>query len=96
MNDRYIFAVYDYALDQYEPKCAWPKDNFERYCYAKWAVDEILRYLMDRKDTHPIVVIEDFVSKMNAYSFANRKFSLMFSIARDIAEDILDMFRAME
>lgn len=96
MDDRYTLAIKDYAMDRFKPERIWPRTRFEFACYSEWAVNEILDLIQDRGAYHPIDVIEEFIEKMDRYSRMNPKSHVTFSIARDIGEDILDMFRAME
>lgn len=57
-----------------------------------WAATEVLRYVKQHSEIHPLISIEDFARKMDAYSCIDRKTSMIFSIAHDVAEDILDIF----
>lgn len=98
MNNDYILSVIrEYAAEYLkEPRRRLPKGLFERRSYQKWAVDEILRSIDNSKHVSPIVVVEDFIRKMEAFSHKNSKANLIFSVARDVAADILDMLLAMK
>lgn len=68
---------------------------FIQYCYSQWAVDEIIKSIQKNGSKPPITVVEDFVRKMDEYSCVNPNTSLIFSIAKDSAMDILDLLIVM-
>ena len=74
------------------PVCDWPHSNFKQLSYSRWAAKEVLKYVKEHDSIPPIVAIEEFIRKMDKYSCMNSNSSYMFSVAHDIAEDILDLF----
>ncbi len=62
--------------------------DFKQRSYSKWTADEILRSLYENHFTPPLVVIENFKDKMKCYS----QFNIIFSIAYDTAQDIIELF----
>lgn len=83
-------------IDKYlfEPAYTWPKYYFEQQSYSRWAANEILRRVQCQKDTPPILVVEEFILKTDRYScsdHADKSVGLIFSIAHDVATDILDV-----
>ena len=92
---RIIFSdyIYDYNFPSYSIKT---KNRFERISYAKWAVEELLSYIMRHDPTDPVATIKGFIAEMTRFSKRNARTAKAFSVARYIAEDILDIFLAME
>lgn len=66
--------------------------SLEQMSYSKWAVDEIFKYLDEQKTSAPLVVIENFRDRMDRYSRLNEKNGLIFSVACETAENIIDLF----
>lgn len=93
-NLRLMFA--DYAMDIKLPKDV-PKyrDNFKNACYSKWAVNELLIYIIRKKDQQPIKSIEEFIKMVEFFSKKTEKDKAIWSIAKYVAADILDIFYAM-
>ena len=58
--------------------------------YANWARKEIVKFIKEHPGESPTDLLEIFVGNMNRYSCMNPKTSMIFSIAHDIALDILD------
>lgn len=98
MDNNYILSVIQKYADEYlkEPKCGLPRSCFEQRSYQMWAVDEILKSIGESKSVSPIAVVEDFVRKMDKFSCSNRKNSVIFSVAHDVAINILDMLLVMK
>lgn len=95
MNESAIQTVKEYIADLKPPKYRLKRSFFEQKTYSIWAAKEVLQYLWSHPDTPPIIAIEEFIEKMDKYSLKNRESSFIFSVAHDIAEDILDIFLAM-
>lgn len=89
-------VIQDYILDLEEPRCNWRKSRFDQLSYSRWAAKEILRYVKKHRDLKAIDAIEDFISMIDRFSNINTDTNYVFSIARDVAEDILEIFLAME
>lgn len=89
-----ISTIQDYMLDLKEPKCNWKASRFSQLSYSRWAANEVLIYVTKRKNISPIIAVEEFIAKVDKYSCMNAKHSYPFSIAHDIATDILDIFLA--
>lgn len=64
--------------------------SLERLSYSKYAADELLKCLKKQDSTPPLLVIENFRDRMDAYSHLNEKSSFVFSVARDVAGGIVD------
>ena len=68
----------------------WLSSEFAQRSYAISAANDILDELRNNDSTPPLVVIEEYREKMDEYSCLNSFGSFMFSVAYDIAEDIIN------
>lgn len=94
MDIRAISILQEYIADMPEPrKCK--KHVFLQETYSRWAAEEILQCIQENESRPPVAVVEEFKDRMNHYSLINPNSSYIFSVAYDIAMDILDIFRAM-
>jgi hypothetical protein len=59
--------------------------------YSRWAAREILVMLEKNRDTPPLILIEQFRDRMDEYSCMNKYTSYRFSVAKDMAEWIVDL-----
>lgn len=93
-NLKLMFA--DYAMDIQLPKDV-PKyrDNFKNACYSKWAVNELLFYIIRKKEQSPIESTKEFIKTVDLFSKKTKKDKAIWSIAKYVATDILDIFYAM-
>ena len=68
--------------------------NFVYRSYARWAVHELMAYVLDRWNDGVSVEtsIPEFIEKMNKYSLSDKPGSYMFSVAYDVACSIGDEF----
>lgn len=95
-------AILEYRANLAEPVTAYPQTHFTQSSYSHWAVDEILMYIFVHLKLTPIQAVERFRAKMNSYSTMqkdgsrNTEANCIFSIAYDVATDILDILIAME
>lgn len=97
MSNDYILSVIQGYADKClrEPQRWLPREYFEQRSYQKWAVNEILKSIKDSEVIPPVMVVENFIRKMDDFSCKNQKTSIIFSTAHDIAEDILDVLLAV-
>lgn len=100
LNKEAILVIREYLADHDKPgRYFWRKEFFEQYSYSKWACKELISRIQTREDSRPIDIIEEFIDEMDKYSYqvGLRAFtgSFTFSVAKDTAEDILDVFLAM-
>ncbi len=93
-NLKLLFA--DYAMDIRLPKDI-PKyrDNFKNACYSKWAVNELLLYIIRRKEQSPIESTKEFIKMVNFFSKKAKKDKTIWIIAKYVATDLLDIFYTM-
>lgn len=99
MDNRVISVIEEYMFDHlFEPERDWPKYEFHKRSYGRWAAEEILKNIQHHQDISPIEVVEEFVRKADEFSgieHDERNDSFIFSVAHDVATDILDILRAM-
>lgn len=76
----------------FPPMVTWPKYEFVRRSYSRWAAEEIIDRILDSSiDQDPIDVIKQFSDEMD-YCFEiseDKGSSFMFSTAKEIAEEII-------
>ena len=95
MDIRAISVLQEYIADMPEPRKKCKKQIFLQETYSRWAAEEILRCIQENRSRPPVAVVEEFKDRMNHYSLMNPNSSYIFSVAYDIAMDILDIFLAM-
>jgi len=98
MNERVIFVIQEYMYDLFEPGRNWPKYEFSKRSYARWAALEILRCIQSKPSLSPIKIVDEFARKTDEWAkmdHYDRNDGLIFYVAHDVATDILDILRAM-
>lgn len=89
-----LSIIYDYLVDLEKPcRPRYNVGRFEWLSYSRWAAGELIFRIID-SSSHPICVLEDFICEMYKYSKAGAKHNYIFSIAQNVAENILEMCRA--
>lgn len=89
-TDEAISIVLRY-LGKLNSKKAWKSVSFEQVAYSRWACIEIIEYLKQNRDISPLNAMEEFREKMDQYACMNPESSMIFSIAYDTCESIIDM-----
>lgn len=78
----------------YEPPNTYDvsKAVFAQQSYARWAVGEVIRYIEKRPEMEVCMLIEEFRNKMDdaACKAKTPEKNFMFSVAYDVATDVLD------
>lgn len=89
MNDEAVTTIFRY-LEEYlfEPMKNWPKDEFEKRSYERWAAYEIIESLMDNPFTTADMVIDEFILKMICFANLAKEKKQQFILAIDVAETI--------
>ena len=87
-----IAVIRGYISRLNNPTRNWRNSNFKQISYSKWAAKEVLKYVKEHDSIPVTIAIEEFIRKMDKYSCMNSNTSYMFSVAHDIAVDILDTF----
>lgn len=89
-----LSIIYDYLVDLEKPcRHRYSVGRFEWLSYSRWAADELIFRIID-STSHPICILEDFICEMYRYSKIGGKYHYIFSIAQDVADNILDTYRA--
>jgi hypothetical protein len=90
MNDEAVITVLRYLEEcLFEPMKDWPKEEFERRSYERWAAYEIVESLMDHPFATADTVISEFIVKMIYFaSLAKEQQKQQFIFAIDVAETI--------
>lgn len=69
----------------------WQFQLFQQESYSIWAANELLNELRKNKTDPPLVVMEEFRDRMDAYSCKNKETSFIFSVAKDTTEVLIDI-----
>lgn len=95
-----------YQMDVSFPMIFGHRKEFMQSSYSIWSVNELLEYVSSElypKDNASIAEIEEieeivrcFKSMMSKYYHMRQDTQLMFSIAINLADNVLDILRAME
>lgn len=92
-----------YQMDVSFPMIFRHRKEFMQSSYSIWSVDELLKYISSElypKDNASIAEIEEiircFKSMMSKYYHMRQDTQLMFLIAINLADNVLDILRAME
>ena len=98
-DERQIRTIIDY-VEEYlpEPQATWPKVEFLRMSYSRWAANYIIKLLYNNPTHTPIRVIEDFKYQMNKYiqkSTNHPEANVPFQYAYEVACDLEDILMAM-
>lgn len=78
-----------------EPTEKIRKEEFDLLAYNHWAYKELSNYVYRRKsDISPVSAVEEFREKMDDYACKAKtgEANFIFSVAYDVATDILDLF----
>lgn len=92
-----------YQMDTWFPsRFKWKKD-FQKASYSIWAIDELKRYIADRLYPRKSGSIVEFIRYTSEFYHMMDEFvairpdnNFMFSVARDMTTDVLDLLRAMK
>ena len=95
MDSRAVSILKGYITDMPEANRKCKKHIFLQRTYSRWAAEEILECIQENESTPAIIVVENFRDRMNRYSLLTSNSSYIFSVAYDIATDILDIFLTM-
>lgn len=84
-----VSAYIDELENSPNPIEHWRSSYMAQRSYAKTAAYDILELLRDSTEP-PLVVIEEYRDKMNEYACLNKHGSIIFSVAADTADNIVD------
>ncbi len=89
MNYEAVIIIFRYLEESlFEPTKDWPKEEFEKRSYERWAAYEIIESLMDHPFITADMVIDEFILKMIFFAHLAKEKKQRFIIAIDVAETI--------
>lgn len=88
--DSAVLVIQEYLQNSLEHISLMRGYSFAQISYSRWAAMELLKYLKEREALPPLVVIEEFQDKMDKWSCMSRKSGYVFSVACDMAQNIID------
>ena len=98
-DERQVRVIIDYVSEYLpDPQPAWPKKEFERIAYSRWAANRIIKMLYDNPVSTPIRIIEEFkyqmgnyIQKSTNYPEANVHCEYAYEVACDLEEILMAM-----
>lgn len=93
-----------YHMDAWFPPLFgnWTKD-YKKASYSQWAVDELRDFIVEQiyprragSINELCSLTREFITKTSKYARINQNASLIFQIACEMAESILDLLQAMK
>lgn len=92
MNDEAVAKILSY-MDEclVELKDTWPKEDFEKRSYSRWAAMEIIEALMDHPFTWAWTVIDAFIIDMLYCAHIAKEDNQKFIFAIEVAENIQEL-----
>lgn len=74
----------------FEPELTWPKEEFERRVYQRWAAQEIIARIKLDSNLNPVSVIERFILESNRYANTEEAVGkgVIFRTAIEAAEEL--------
>ena len=98
-DERQIRIIIDYASEYLpEPQVSWPKKEFLRVSYARWAVNYILKMLGKNPEWTPMQTIEEFKNLVSPYMYLHPNdpdIDYNFRVGYEVASDLSDIIMAM-
>ena len=91
MNELAILKVIKYLEeDVYLPKAHWDKRRFKQQSYARAALNDILKRLIDKPGHDPHSIVEEYLIETVIFSSMAKTDDamLMFEIANHMGEDV--------
>ena len=99
-DDRtFINVIIEYRENVAEPMPSWPRRDFAKASYTRWAADQIIACILNHTDWPVMRCIEDFKYRVSKYmlksSNYNEEANEIFRVAYETASDISDILYAM-
>lgn len=88
-REEQIHILEDYANDLSLPNWKWKQSKFYYRSISRWAAQEVLKYVYEQTDISVESAIEQFIAKADTYSCFYSAGNYVFSVAKDLAEDML-------
>lgn len=98
-HEQVILIIEDYIFDITEPQRSWDKHWFKEVSYQRWAGRELLDRVRRNPTQDPIDIISDFAVKTGKFSakdYRDKEDRQIFSVAYEMATDILEITRCLE
>lgn len=98
MHEQVLDLLIEYRLNlvDIKKKEYWNTELFQQKVYSAWAVKELYDEIINKPNIPVLLIIEDFVTKMDEYACKNKDLSHIFSIAYDTGLDIYDQLLNMK
>ena len=100
MDNRVTSAIEDYIYDLTDPQRNWPEYYFRQVSFSRFAAGEILKLVKEASTfQESIDAVADFSIKMKSFAIMdhdNKNDAQIFSLAYEVATDILDILNAMK
>ena len=90
-HEKALLLIENYLYYMKKPRRNLKMDRFAYRSYAIWAAEELLSYVNEHDSVPPLDAVNEFIKMVDNYSSINKETGFIFSIAKDIAEDIFDM-----
>lgn len=89
-----LLTLRRYIDENYAPSCRYPnfiesRRYFKQHCYQVWAAKEFLSYVSSSKKDIQYAG-EEFARNMGQLALKKNPNSWIFSVAEDVAKDLLD------
>ena len=98
-DDRYLInIIIEYLENVPEPTPSWPRRDFAKASYTRWAIEEIIREITKHTNWSVMRCVEDFKYRVGKYALKSVKHdevSEIFRVAYDAACDVSDILYAM-
>lgn len=100
MDNRVVSAIEDYIFDFTDPQRNWSKNYFKKVSFSRCAGREILKLAKGTASLHESIdAVAGFAIKMKKFaslSHSDHSDAQIFSVAYEVATDILDILNAMK
>lgn len=98
-DDRYMInVIIEYLENTPEPTASWPRKDFVKASYTRWAADQIIHEIMDHTNWPVMRCVENFKYRVGKYVLRSVQYdevNEIFRVAYDAACDISDILYAM-
>ena len=100
MDNRVVSAIEDYIFDLTDPQRNWPKYYIKQVSFSRCAAGEILKLVKRASSLQKSIdVVSNFSTKMKNFASMDhddKEDAQIFSVAYEVATDILDILNAMK
>ena len=91
MDTKAEVIICNYIEQQlFGPYPTWPEYYFKQRSYSKWAANEILDIIRKNPQKPILIILKEFIDKCDYFAALDK--NLIFSAAKEVAEDILYIF----